>query len=562
MSPLLSLVRTALRVNFGLSLFRPREILRKKRDLWMIPLFVLGAASLGPILYFYVKIIQVLHGWLVPAGQQAVLLTAAVLLGQLLVLIFGFYYVISAFYFSRDLEILIPLPLTPVQVMLSKFSVILTNEYLTVALLVLPVFISYGVLEGAGVGYWLSAALVYLFLPVIPLAVVGLLVVGLMRVANLSRKKDALIIVGSLVLMTAALGGQVWFSRSAGSSSPDPEAIARSLAAPDGLVRSLGAKFPPSVWATRTMAGGPGGAGWGNAALFFGASVLLFAGLVLAAERLFYRGLLGLGETSARRKTLGREALTGRLSSGSHPVRAVFSRELRLMNRTPIFLLNGVLSVVLIPVIFVLMAKTGGGRSDATQILAAVGSKNPVAAVLASALFMAFSGCLNGTASSTFSREGGQFWISKVIPVRPRDQAKGKLLHSYAVALLGIAAASVVILLTFRPKAAVLLAALAVGAVTSFFLTTVGMMIDLVRPLLNWTNPQKAIKQNFNVLLAVLADLAFFILMFFLVKILGKGLLSGNSLVVAVFILLATLSVAGYRALLAFADRRYPHIEP
>jgi ABC-2 type transport system permease protein len=560
MSRLSSLVRTSLRVNFGLSLFRPKEFLRRKRDLWMVPLFVLGAASLGPVLYYYLKVIAAFYRWLAPTGQQAVLLTAAVLLGQVFILIFGFYYIISAFYFSRDLEILVPLPLTPTQVMLSKFVVILANEYLTVGLLVLPIFISYGVLERAGLLYWLSAGLVYLLLPVLPLTAVGLLVVVLMRVANFGRKKDALIIVGSLVLMTAALGGQVWLSRSAGSAA-GPEEVARFLASSDGLIRSVGAKFPPSIWASTAMARGFSKEGALNALLFVGVSAGLFLGLLLAAEKLFYHGLVGLGERSTRRKRFDREALAGRLSSGRRPIRAVFLREFRVMNRTPIFLLNGVLSVVLIPVVFVLMAKTGSGQSDMARLIAVLGAANPATAALGAALFMAICACLNGTSSSTFSREGGQFWMSKVIPVAPRDQAKGKLLHSFAVALLGIAAASVVVVLIARPTVPVLTAALGAAVVGSFVLTVIGMLIDLARPLLDWTTPQKAIKQNLNVLLAVLADLAFMALMFFLVRLMKKAGLSGNSLVAAVFVLLAGLAAASYRLLLAFADKRYPQIE-
>ena len=42
--------------------------------------------------------------------------------------------------------------------------------------------------------------------------------------------------------------------------------------------------------------------------------------------------------------------------------------------------------------------------------------------------------------------------------------------------------------------------------VAAVLLTAVGMIIDLARPLLDWTNPQKAIKQNLNVLLAMFAD--------------------------------------------------------
>ena len=164
------------------------------------------------------------------------MLTFGLLAGQFLILVFGFYYVISSFYFSRDLDLLVPLPVTPTQVLLSKFTVILVNEYVTAAPLVLPMLIQYGLLAKAGPRYWIEAVLVYLLLPVIPLSIVALLAVGLMRAVNVGRKKDFLIVAGSLILMTAALGGQYWLSRSMGSSV-NSEAI-------DPLVR-LARRFCP-----------------------------------------------------------------------------------------------------------------------------------------------------------------------------------------------------------------------------------------------------------------------------------------------------------------------------
>ena len=84
-----------------------------------------------------------------------------ILAGQLLILIFGIYYILSAFYFSRDLNMLIPLPVRPSEVLISKFIVLMVNEYLTVAVIVLPFVVTFGVLDAGGFGYWMSAALVY-----------------------------------------------------------------------------------------------------------------------------------------------------------------------------------------------------------------------------------------------------------------------------------------------------------------------------------------------------------------------------------------------------------------
>jgi ABC-2 type transport system permease protein len=560
MKTFLVLFRTGLRVNFGLSVLKPRYLFRDRKDLWMVPLVGLGLVGLLPVLFFYVKLTGKVYGWLEPLGQQGVLLTFALLAGQFLVLVFGFYFVISAFYFSRDLEILIPLPLSPGQVLLSKFSVILVNEYLTISPIVLPVFITYGIVSHGGPAYWIRAAAVYLLLPVIPLAVVSILVVGMMRVINVSRKKDALIIVGSLVLIAGAIGVQFWLGRSAGSA-PDRAALIRFLSAPDGLIQQIGSKFPPSIWASKALAYGLSSPGPLNAALTVGVSLLLFGGLFAAAQKFFYRGLIGLGEQTARRRTLSRDRLESGISAGRRPVRAIFERELRIMNRTPIFLLNGVLSVVLIPVLFVLMWNTGKRASDATVLLALIRSAEASVAVIAAALFMTISGSLNGTASSTFSREGGQFWMSKVIPVSPAEQAAGKFLHSYAVAVLGVAASALVVLFVFHLNPGIIAAAVALALAATFLLTVVGMIIDLARPLLTWTNPQKAIKQNFNVLLGIFADLGVMVLLYFFIRFLSKAGISGWAVPAVLFGLLTVISAVSFKLLTGFAGKRYRDIE-
>jgi ABC-2 type transport system permease protein len=231
------------------------------------------------------------------------------------------------------------------------------------------------------------------------------------------------------------------------------------------------------------------------------------------------------------------------------------------MNRTPIFLLNGVLSVILIPILFVVMWNTGKRASDAAALMALVRSADAAVAVIAASLFMTISGSLNGTSSSTFSREGGQFWMSKIIPVSPADQVRGKFLHSFAIALLGIAASALVILFVFHLNAAVVLASVALSLAASFVLTALGMIIDLARPLLNWTNPQKAIKQNFNVLLAIFADFGVLFLLYLAVRLFGRLGWTGWRTPAALFVLLAALSVAVFKALKAFAARRYRDIE-
>ncbi len=558
MSGLRSLVRAALKANFGFAVLGHR-LFREKKDIWIAAVAVLAVIGIFPTLYGYLRLIKELYGLLQPLGQERVILTFGLLAGQFLILLFGLYYVVSAFYFSKDLEMLIPLPLKPFEVMLSKFTVILVNEYLSVLFIVAPVLIYFGILAKSSLFYWINAFVVYFFLPVIPLAVVSLLVVGMMRVVNLTRKKDALIIVGSLILIAAALSLQFFINKSPGSE-PDPQAMVRFFASPDSLIKRVGASFPPSIWATEALAGELSGSRLLNLLIFVGTSLAIFCGMLVIAEKLFYRGLIGIGEISGRRKILSPTKMSRMVSSGRRPVKAIFSREWRIMNRTPVFLLNGVLTAILFPVIFIIMAKAGGG--DETFILVkGLSAARPLYVMLAAAAFLIICGCLSGTSSSTFSREGGQFWMSKVIPVTPGEQVIAKFLHSYVIALLGIGAGSVALLVVFRLKASFFLAAAALALIGAVALTAVGMIIDLARPLLKWTNPQKAIKQNLNVLFAVFADLGVLAIIGLLVSFLAKSGVSAGVILFIVFAAVVLLSLFSCLFLLRMVDRRYREIE-
>jgi len=560
MKRLASLVRVGLRSNFGLSLLRYR-IFQQKKDLWLVPVMGLAVFGVGSLLYGYLSLIKGFYGILKAMGQEQALPGFVLLMGQFLILVFGLYYVISAFYFSRDLEMLIPLPLKPGEVLLSKFTVILVNEYLTMAPLVLPMLITFGALSKAGWGYWVNGLAVYLLLPVIPLCLVTALTIGLMRAVNLSRKKDVLIIVGSLVLIVLGFGFQVMVSRSMGAD-PDPQALAKMFASPDSILNRVGRNFPPSIWAAKALAGGFGRSGLLNLALLAAVSAAGFGAILVLARKLFYGGLVGVGEISGRKKPLTAREMSQRISSGRRPVKAVFLREWRVMNRTPIFLINGILTAFIIPLIFVIMATMGDRGGDGAFMLRALTSAgSPTTSILTAAAFMMVCGCLNGTSSSTFSREGKLFWMSRVIPVSPREQVRAKFYHSYLVTLLGIATSLAVLLIGLKLKPLHCLAGLGLALVGAVGLTAVGMTIDLARPLLEWTNPQKAIKQNLNVVFGMLADMGLLALVGYLLFRLSAAGVRPAGLVLIALAALAVLSGLGWRLLMGLAERRYQEIE-
>ena len=554
MRRLRALLGAGLRQNFGLALLK-YKVCKQRKDLWLVLLFAIGFLAMLPLLYFYVAGVGRLYAILRPIGQEAALLTLAILAGQIFVLVFGLFYVLSAFYFSRDLEFLVALPARPFEVIAAKFGVILVNEYLTIALIVGPTFAVYGVMAAKPPSYWLLAVLVFLLLPVIPLALSGLLVMAMMRLVNVSRKKDFFILAGSLALLTATL-----FLQFGLAGHRTPEEMIRFVTGSGGLVLLLGEKFPPCIWASRLLAAGVSAKGLGYLALFVGASAAVLLLLLWVAEKLFYRGLIGLAEMAVRRKKLSATALAGRLQNRRGAWRAILLREWKLMNRTPIFLLNGILSVILVPVMLFFMVRSDAG-SMSMALLKILGSGDRTAEILFAAAFFVACGCLNGTASSTFSREGRNFWISKVIPVAPARQVAGKFLHSYLVAALGTLGGALAARLALGLGWASVLPAALLALAAGAFLTAVNMAVDLARPLLTWTNPQRAIKQNLNVVLAMALDAGILYAFYRLATLLRRAGMDGMTLVAALFAAAAVAALLSLFLLARFAARRYRAIE-
>jgi len=554
MRRLKALLAAGLRQNFGLSLLK-HKVLKEKKDLWLVLLAGIGFLSLLPVLVLYVRGLGLLFAILRAAGQETAMLTLAILVGQFFILVFGLFYVLSAFYFSRDLEFLVSLPARPFEVIGAKFGVILVNEYLTVLFVVVPVFVVYGVMAGKPLGYWPLAALVFLLLPVIPLALSGLLVMAMMRCINVSRKKDFLILAGSLALLATVLFLQLGL---AGNRSP--EEMVKFFSAADGLARLVGEKFPPCIWASRLLASGFSAPGLGYLALYAGGSIAVLLLLLLAAEKLFYRGLIGLSEMAVRRKKLSSVALAAGFARRRGAGQAILLREWKLMNRTPIFLLNGILSIVLVPVMLFIMVRTSAGSSS-MAILKLLGSGNRLAEILFAAAFFTACGCLNGTASSTFSREGKTFWISKVIPVAPGRQVTGKFLHSYLVAVLGVLGGSLAAKLALGLGWKSIVPAAMLAFVAGVLLTATNMAVDLARPLLTWTNPMRAIKQNLNVVIAMALDAGIVYGFYHVSRLLRRIGFAGTGLIAVLFVILSLLAALSIFLLARFADKRYTKIE-
>ncbi|MFA7573123.1 MAG: hypothetical protein WCY24_05340, partial [Lutispora sp.] len=102
-------------------------------------------------------------------GQQGLILWTAISLVSLLTFLLGIFFIMGVFFYSNDIELLLPLPLKPWQILGAKFITVLVYEYMSQLVLFAPVLLAYGIKDDANFLYYIYGLLAYLLLPVVPL---------------------------------------------------------------------------------------------------------------------------------------------------------------------------------------------------------------------------------------------------------------------------------------------------------------------------------------------------------------------------------------------------------
>lgn len=476
---------------FHISVMQETYIEQRQRQ-WEPLLFgvaiVAGAGIVGGLVFTSA---QLLLGGLPPQFAELALMMF-VLATQFMALGFGLASLISLFYFSQDLSVLVPLPLKEWAILAAKFVVAAITEYLPPLVLLLPMLIAYN--QRLPLGLWgiLSAFAVFLLLPLIPLSLAGVVTLTIMRGIG-RRHRDTLIVVASLLSIAGILVFQFFFQSLAIGNLDVGEVLQGRI----DLVARMGSMFPPSVWATRAISRAGEPDGLFNLLYLILASIAAVSAFLLVGQRVFYSGLIGGEERSRQRTALDAKALARAVQKPA--LTALVWREIRLFMRMPIWVLNGFIAIVIVPLSALFPAFAGGdmGLGQLTSLLATNPQGLTILVLIFAALLAAFS-VINTVASTAVSREGKHLWISKSIPVAAVAQVKAKLIF----ALICTTATGVPLIATFAllfsPDFPALLLAFALGLVASIAPQALGLAFDLWRPFLKWTTPQHAVKNNLN----------------------------------------------------------------
>ncbi len=338
----------------------------------------------------------------------------------------------------------------------------------------------------------------------VPLCLASILVLLIMRFTPLARNKDRFNMVAGILAMLLAFGFVFGTQSMAGFDELDLAQMNSSGS--ESVARLTTAVFPgtflPSARltmadTTRQSAARPPAVG----------RVRRRPSDFRLARLLYFKGVIGVGTSAAKRRRLTSAELSQAGRSGS-AFWTYWLKDVRILVRTPVFFMNNVLMNFLWPVFFVLPMLAGaGGESDSGALIAFArgfladpqgkGAAWSIAVCFAVACFISGT---NGITESALSREGETFYIMKIIPMSWWRQVLAKVSAGMAFSLAGTLLPLLLAAAILRPPAWLVLSWLAVLPGGILMPNLGGIFFELFWPKLHWEHEQKAVKQNLNVL--------------------------------------------------------------
>jgi len=480
----------------------PADPRKKARQ---IVIFALLGLSLVPMFFNIVRFLANMYDALVLVGEAGVLLSLGTAISAFVIFFFGLFYVMNTFYFSDEIEVLLPLPLKFSQILGAKFIIVTIFEYLTEGLILLPILIVYGIKSGQGFLYYLYALLVFLALPVLPIMLDSVIVMLIMRFTNLGKNKDTFRMVSAIIAIFLGVGMNVLIRRFALNQELD-----RMQLGNNSLVALTSNIFPVAKFGALGLINSGRLSGLGYTCLFLVISILGFYLFLILSNLLYYKGVTGVSVSSSRQRKISDKELS-RQTVRSSVLKSYILKELRILFRTPSYFVNCILMNFLWPVLIIMPSFAQPKGMGRLGVLNGLLSNEGILGSLLAAAFgvMLLVSSSNGIAATSISREGENILFNKYIPVSYKTQILAKVISGVLMGLagllsLGIAAAAVL-------KISLVLLALICGTslLAILFSNLSGVMLDLFNPKLHWDNEQKAVKQNINLLLSMAWCLVF-----------------------------------------------------
>lgn len=452
--------------------------------------------------------------------------------------IFSFNVILNELYFTGDIENLLPLPLKPREIVGAKIASIFCAESLVQLLVIFFSVIGFFFALGLSFKNFLLGILGMITLPMIPIIYCSIISLLIMSFTRFIKNKETIRKVG-LVFVLAVLMLFVYFLGAL--QNFDLELYIEGFVNGDQTFLHVMRGILPhinlfiDILVTGSIR---------SLLLYILVNIGFIVVLLVLADVCYFKGVVGLSSKDTESKKSSSNILNN--IKVENPTNSYFKKEIFTLFRTSSYFLNCILINFIWPIFVYVICKLKFPDLTLSKLKNLVTSTDNNTLII---IFMFVIGvsillpALNSIASSSFSREGKNFYFMKYIPMDYSSQVYVKLLVSFIIAFIGVNVFSLIFYLVIGLKVSTAFIFLIISFLAILFICSLGIIIDSINPKLVWDDELNALRENSNNFIVMGISIFMFIILAGLCYLLYKsfGLALAFTSILLILILLNSI---------------------
>jgi ABC-2 type transport system permease protein len=391
-------------------------------------------------------------------------------LSALLCFVFSFYAVANLLYGFKDYDFLASLPVKRLSIVLSKLSAMFLVNVAFALLITIPALIFYGLNATLTAGFVLKSLLYAILSPLLPLSIS--IVIGALFTFISARAKFKNLITTILYFLIIAVAFVFSFS----SMEDGNMGIVQKMY----FVMPLLVKGYADIW---------------QLLLYIGVSILPFAIIILVVSATFDK-MNTLIKARPKNKNF---KLKG--NGGKGEFHALFVKEFKRLGTCPMYLMNSLMGAIM-PIVGVI-ALAIVFKSVPPMVTAMIA---PFIVPFAPVLFVFCFG-IAPTTNCALSLEGNNFWLMRTMPVDSKKLLNAKLSVNAVLYVASALISTLIVAIFFKLSFALSLLFVGFAVVLALFFGVFGLWVNLKKPMMDWDNIQKPVKQSASVSICVFSGM-------------------------------------------------------
>lgn len=445
---------------------------------------------------------------------------------------------LNVLYFSKDLKVLLRMPIKPKDILHSKILNMIISEYeMEIIMLAIPMIV-YGILTKVSALFYVYMIVILSILPIIPILITSSIIAIIMRFTNKIKNKNKVIYI-TLILTTLIIS--VITSSFNSQQNFSVSAIKNVILKANGVAETIADYFVLIKPIMNTLLNYDNITGLQNLTIYIIENIICYFFTIWFMSKIYLKGVIGATINSKKNVKKEKMELTLKDFKKKNKYITYIFKEFKMILRTPIFFIECIIVPILYPffIFFTIVAMTEFASFVGLNLWEKI--RNVAVEPLGLAITLGVGQIfymMNFTSIISISRESKNAIITKYIPIDLKKQFNLKIYLGILINMV----ASVLVTIFYYMCTGNWIISIAIFIIL-YLINRMGekikILIDLNKPQLVWETEYTMMKQNTN----VMYELFYSLLvagMFYVISLIFSN---SNMFLLVVFIVLTIINI-------------------